>query len=93
LTDPEGIYANFPDWDNPEDGEGAPEGYYDEDYEEEDEDYVPDETDPDYDLSEAASYSGYEPSTGEGPIPQWVITAMAVAVVLAIVLGLILALR
>jgi len=100
LSDPEGELTNFPDWDNPEDDDGAPEGYYDdedddeEDDEEDDDDdsYVPDEDDPDFDLSEAADYVGYDSDVSTG-LPDWVITTIAVVLVLAIVLGLIATLR
>jgi hypothetical protein len=99
LNDPEGELTNFPDWDNPEDDDGAPEGYYDdedEEYVENDEDdeaYVPDEDDPDFDLSEAAGYAGYEAKGSGSPFPEWMITAFAVIVILGIVLGLVAALR
>lgn len=96
LSDPEGQLTNFPDWDNPEDDEDAPEGYYDDededDEEEEDDSYVPEEGDPDYDLSEAAGYAGYDSHVSRG-MPDWVITTIAVVLVLAIVLGLIATLR
>lgn len=95
LTDPEGDMPNFPDWDNPEDDDGAPEGYYDDEYEDDDEEgdsYIPDEDDPDFDLSEAAGYAGYDSEASTG-MPQWVITTIAVVLVLAIVLGLIATLR
>ena len=94
LSDPEGELTNFPDWDNPED-DGAPEGYYDEEEDDGDEDdsYVPDEGDPDFDLSEAAGYAGYDSEGRASPVPEWMITAFAVIVILAIVLGTFAALR
>jgi len=74
---------DFLDWDNPEDEiEDAPEGYYDED-EPEDDEIGPD--DPDYDLSEAAGYSGWDSRRRTG-IPQWVIVAVSVALILALLL-------
>lgn len=74
---------DFLDWDNPEDEiEDAPEGYYDED-EPEDDEIGPD--DPDYDLSEAAGYSGWGSQRRTG-IPQWVIVAVSVALILALLL-------
>jgi hypothetical protein len=77
---------SFPDWDNPEDllDEEEPEGYYDEN---EDDSYVPDEDDPDYDLSEAAGYADWEPKR-EGIIPQWVIAAAALLLIIAILVPL-----
>ena len=95
LSDPDGELTNFPDWDNPED-DGAPDGYYDdEDADEDDDDdsYVPDEDDTDYDLTEAAGYADYDSEGRASPVPEWMITAFAVVVILAIVLGLILAIR
>lgn len=91
----------FPDWDNPEDrDDGAPEGYYDdqdeeefEDDEDDDDSYIPDEDDPDYDLSEQAGYADWEPSASRGLMPQWVITTIAVILVLALVFPLFLVLR
>jgi hypothetical protein len=96
LSDPEGEMINFPDWDNPEDDDGAPEGYYDDeevaddDEDEDDDTYIPDEDDPDFDLSEAAGYAGYDSDARVG-LPSWMLTAFAVIVILGIVLGLILA--
>jgi hypothetical protein len=95
LTDPEGKFANFPDWDNPEDAEEAPDGYYEaaDDEDEDDDSYVPDEDDPDYDLTEAAGYAGWDAPKHSGPMPEWVITTIAVVLVLAIVLGIIATIR
>lgn len=74
----------FPDWDNPEDmDDGAPEGYYD-DEDEDDDSYVPQPGDPDYDLSEAAGYSGWEPPARRGIIPQWAMVALSILLILAI---------
>ena len=94
LSDPQGEMPNFPGWDNPEDDDGAPEGYYDDEEEDDDEDesYVPDEDDPDFDLSEAAGYAGYDSDARVG-LPEWMITAIAVVLILAIVLGFIAVLR
>ncbi len=75
-----GRSGNFPDWDNPEDAEDAPEGYYDED---DDGSYVPDEDDPDYDLSEVAGYSNWEPAR-TSPFPRWLIVAASLLLILAI---------
>ena len=76
----------FTDWDNPEDlrDEDEPEGYYDEDG---DDSYVPDADDTDYDLSEAAGYADWEPKR-EGIIPQWVIAAAALMLIIAILVPL-----
>ena len=78
----------YPDWDNPEDfDEDAPEGYYDED-EDEDGGYVPGPDDPDYDLSEAHGYAGWEAPANGGLLPQWAVAAFCIVVILAIVGGL-----
>ncbi len=82
--------GDFTDWDNPEDeweeDEDAPEGYYD------DGSYVPDETDPDYDLSEAHGYSDWEPRRA-GPFPAWVIAAASILLIIAILIPLFLRIR
>lgn|SRR5512145_2977926 len=85
------IHGDFTDWDNPEDDwdEDAPEGYYDD---EEDGSYIPDESDPDYDLSEAHGYAGWEPGRG-GPFPGWVIAAVSIMLVIAILIPLFLRIR
>jgi hypothetical protein len=76
----------YQDWDNPEDfEEDAPEGYYDD---EEDDTYVPGPGDPDYDLSEAAGYSGWEEPTRRAILPQWLIALFSIALILAIVIPL-----
>jgi hypothetical protein len=76
-------HGDFTDWDNPEDyEEDAPEGYYDED--DDDDSYVPGPDDPDYDLSEAAGYAGWEAPRREGPVPQWVIVVASLLLILAI---------
>ena len=84
---------NFPDWDNPEDvddeREDAPEGYYDDEVDDEG-GYIPGPDDPDYDLSEAAGYAGYEPPKRRGLVPQWVIVAFSIALVLSILVPLLL---
>ena len=79
----EGDYS-FTDWDNPEDEiEDAPEGYYDEDEREDDDEIGP--ADPDYDLSEAAGHSGWDRQRRTG-IPQWVVVAVSLALVLSLLL-------
>jgi hypothetical protein len=78
-------HGDFTDWDNPEDEEfddDTPEGYYDED---EDGSYVPGPDDPDYDLSEEAGYAGWEEPRREAILPQWVIVAVSLLLILAIV--------
>ena len=87
---------SFTDWDNPEDDlpedetEDAPEGYYDEDDEDEEDEIGPD--DPDYDLSEAAGYSGWDSRRRTG-IPQWVVVALSLALILALLLPVLLRFR
>jgi hypothetical protein len=76
-------HGDFTDWDNPEDlEEDAPEGYYDDD--EDDDSYVPGPDDPDYDLSEAAGYAGWEAPRREGLMPRWVIIAVSLLLIMAI---------
>jgi len=93
---------DYPDWNNPEDQEDAPEGYYDEEdeeYDDEDEDeddddsYVPGPDDPDYDLSEAAGYAGYDAPARSGPFPSWAIAVISVVLILAIVVPVLLSVR
>jgi hypothetical protein len=75
--------GDFTDWDNPEDEiEDAPEGYYDEEPDEEG--YIPTPDDPDYDLSEAAGYSGWEDRGRPFKIPQWVIVALSLLLILSL---------
>ncbi len=74
----------FTDWDNPEDElEDAPEGYYDEEPDDEFE-LTPD--DPDYDLSEAAGYSGREDRGRRTLIPTWLFVAVTLLLILALLL-------
>ncbi len=76
--------TGFSDWDNPEDElEDAPEGYYDEELDAELE-LTPD--DPDYDLSEAAGYSGREGTGRRTGIPRWLIVALSLLLILSILL-------
>ena len=64
ISGPE--HGDFVDWNNPEDFEDdTPEGYYDD--EEDDGSYIPGANDPDYDLSEAAGYAGYQPPPRRAP--------------------------
>ena len=81
----------YPDWDNPEDSEDdAPEGYYppevDDAKEEDDDSYVPQPGDPDYDLSEEAGYAGWEEPRHRGLVPQWLIAAICILLILAILI-------
>lgn len=77
--------GDFTDWDNPEDEwEEAPEGYYEEDGDEEWEELDPD--DPDYDLSEEAGYADWEPPERSFFLPQWVILAVSLLLILALLL-------
>ena len=83
----QGDYS-FTDWDNPEDElEDAPEGYYDDEPEDEAYELTPD--DPDYDLSEAAGYSGRDSQRRTG-IPQWLIVALSLALILSLLLPVLL---
>ena len=77
--------GDFTDWNNPEDEEfdDTPEDYYDED--EGDDSYLPGPDDPDYDLSEAAGYAGWEEPGREGILPQWLIVVVSLLLILAIV--------
>ena len=79
---------SFTDWDNPEDEiEDAPEGYYGDEPEDEESEIGPE--DPDYDLSEAAGYSGWDSRRRTG-IPQWVIVAVSLALILSLLLPVLL---
>jgi hypothetical protein len=49
---------------------------------------VPGPDDPDYDLSEAAGYAGYEPPARRGIVPQWVIVLFSIALIVAILIPL-----
>ena len=71
---------DYPDWNNPEDAEDAPEGYYDDEPDEDDDSYVPGPDDPDYDLSEEAGYAGWDDSKAGPLLPQWVIAAVCIIV-------------
>ena len=80
------LNTGFTDWDNPEDEEereDAPEGYYD-DEDEGEEALGPD--DPDYDLSEAAGYAGWKPPERDFFIPGWMIVAISLLLILALIL-------
>lgn len=85
--------GDFTDWDNPEDewddGEDAPDGYYDD---EDDGSYIPDETDPDFDLSEAHGYSDWEPRR-TGTFPGWLIAAASILLIIAILIPVLLRVR
>ncbi len=78
--------GDFSDWDNPEDElEDAPEGYYDEEPDDEDE-LTPD--DPDYDLSEAVGYSGWEDRGRRPLVPPWLVVAGSLLLILALLVPL-----
>jgi len=84
---------SFTDWDNPEDEiEDAPEGYYDDEDEPEDEESEIGPDDPDYDLSEGAGYSGWDRERRTG-IPQWVVVALSLALILSLLLPVLLRFR
>lgn len=86
---------DYPDWNNPEDAEDAPEGYYDDEDDDEfgDDSYIPDESDPDFDLSEAHGYADWDDSEAAPLIPQWVIATVCIALILAIAIPAILLVR
>ena len=77
--------GDFTDWDNPEDewdqDEDAPDGWDDED----DDSYIPDQTDPDFDLSEAHGYADWEPARHD-LIPRWLIAAASILLIIAILI-------
>jgi hypothetical protein len=76
--------GDFTDWDNPEDEiEEAPEDHYDEDP---DEEYEVGPDDPDYDLSEGARYSGWEGRGRRSLVPFWVIVAISLLFIFAMLL-------
>jgi hypothetical protein len=80
--------GDFTDWDNPEDEvEDVPEGYYDEDL---DEEYELGSDDPDYDLSESAGYSGWEGRGRRTLVPPWVIVAISLLLIFALLLPVLL---
>ena len=77
--------GDFTDWDNPEDDdleEDAPEGYYDD--KEDDDSYIPGPDDPDYDLSEAAGYAGWEEPRHAALVPRWILLLVSLILILAI---------
>ncbi len=79
--------GGFTDWDNPEDAT-------EEDAESEEEDwYAPGPEDPDYDLSEAAGYAGWEPPTRSSPFPQWVVAILSLLLIAAILFPILLRAR
>ncbi len=84
-------HGDFTDWDNPEDfEEDGPEGYYEDEDDEDDDSYIPGPDDPDYDLSEAAGYAGWGEPRREGIVPRWVIVVASLLLILAILTPLIL---
>jgi hypothetical protein len=58
---------------------------------EDDDEILPD--DPDYDLSEAAGYAGYEPKRGLWPPPPWLVAVVSILLLIAIVSPLLLQFR
>ena len=88
-------HGDYTDWDNPEDEvEDAPEGYYDDPPEADDDGaYVPSPDDPDYDLSEAAGYSDWDAPQRETIIPRWLIAAISILLILAILAPVVLQAR
>ena len=76
-------HGDLTDWDNPEDWDDDEPDDYDDEDEEEDEWYVPGPDDPDYDLSEAAGYAGWEPTRSTINIPRWVLVTFSMLLILA----------
>ncbi|HZP27055.1 MAG TPA: hypothetical protein VFB90_08420 [Dehalococcoidia bacterium] len=64
----------------------------DDDLEVEDDDEIS-PGDPDYDLSEAAGYAGYEPKRGLWPPPSWLVAAVSILLLIVILLPLLLQFR
>ena len=86
-------HGDFTDWDNPEDedfDDDTPESYYEEG---EDDSYIPGPDDPDFDLSEAAGYAGWEEPRRQGIAPHWAIVAVSLLLILAILTPVILQLN
>ena len=82
-----GAGPDFTDWNNPEDEdrEDAPADYYDDEGEFEDEDsYLPAPDDPDYDLSEAAGYAGWEAPRRRSLLPRWLVVVASILLILAL---------
>lgn len=80
---PDGSGADFTDWNNPEDEdwEDTPPGYYDD---AEDDSYLPGPDDPDYDLSEAAGYAGWEAPHRRSLLPRWLVVVASLLLILAL---------
>ncbi len=78
--------GDFTDWNNPEDREEAPADYYGQEGEPEDDDsYVPGPDDPDYDLSEAAGYAGWEAPHRRSLLPRWLVVLASILLILALI--------
>ena len=86
---------DFTDWNNPEDEEteGAPADYYDDEDELEEDSYLPQPGDPDYDLSEAAGYAGWEGPRRRSLLPGWVIALGSILLILALLTPLLISIR
>ena len=82
---------SFRDWDNPEDSvyDDTPEGYYD-DESGDDGGYIPGPGDPDYDLSEVHGYADWEAPQRSTLVPQWVIVAVSLLMIVAILIPVVL---
>lgn len=86
-------HGDYTDWDNPEDEvEDSPEGYYD-DEDNDNGSYVPGPGDPDYDLSEAAGYRDWDAPERDTIIPRWLIVAISILLILAILMPVLLQAR
>ncbi len=67
--------TGFTDWDNPEDWDEPADG-------EVEDEIVPEPGDPDYDLTEEAGYAGWD-EPQRGLLPRWLIVAISILLVLA----------
>lgn len=82
--------GDFTDWDNPEDEEWEEWEEGDEDYGDEEDDSLEfDPDDPDYDLSEAAGYAGWEPER-RSLIPEWLVVAVSLLLIISLLLPVLL---
>ncbi len=78
--------GDFTDWNNPEDEdtEGAPADYYDDEDEPDEDSYLPGPDDPDFDLTEAAGYAGWEAPKRRSLLPPWLVVLASLLLILAL---------